>query len=314
MKFVLDLNALTLPDLFDALVSDKSLVQLIRAARDEDLGSAGDITSASVIEPAQRGRAVLAARRRGVVCGQHHAGPIISAFDADLMVEWRTFDGDCCDAGGVIAILEGCLRDLLAIERTLLNFVARLSGIATLSSRYVNAVAGARAVICDTRKTTPGWRGLEKYAVRCGGGTLHRVGLFDAALYKDNHLAAIGGDDLPRALSRAIASVRTSHPVRFVEVEVDSLARLEQVLSIKPGLIDIVLLDNMEPEDIRRAVAIRGHSGAPVQLEASGGVTLDNVRAIAETGVDRISVGAMTHSAPALDVGLDLEAGRPDAR
>lgn len=312
MKIVLDRNALTLPELFDDLVQRASLEQLIRCAHDEDLGRAGDITSASVIDAGQRGRAVLVARQNGVFCGQYLFGPLLSAFESDVLIQTRRFDGDGCQTGDVIATLDGRLRDLLAIERTLLNFVSHLSGIATLTRRYVEAVKGNRAVICDTRKTTPGWRGLEKYAVRCGGGTLHRAGLFDAALYKDNHLAAIAPTDLKGALSQAITKVRSEHAVQFVEVEVDSLELLEQVLSIERGLIDIVLLDNMDPSTIVKAIALRERARNTIAFEASGGITLANVRSFAETGVERISIGAITHSAPALDLALDLDSERTE--
>jgi len=309
---MIDLNALQLPDLFPALVSDRDLARLLNAARDEDLGSGGDVTSESIIDPCRSGRAILAARGEGVVCGQHLPAPLVAAFNAEVRTEWRILDGGWCARGAIVAVLQGRMRDLLAIERTLLNLVTHLSGIATLTYRFVRAIAGTKAVICDTRKTTPGLRGLEKYAVRCGGGALHRIGLYDAALYKDNHLAALDPAHLAGTLAAAIRKVRAGDRVRFVEVEVDSIAMLEQVLSIEAGLIDMVLLDNMPVAVLEEAVAVRNRRAPQVQLEASGGVTLENVRAIAETGVDRISVGSLTHSAPALDLGLDLEAGRPD--
>ena len=172
----------------------------------------------------------------------------------------------------------------------------------------MEAVAGTGAVICDTRKTTPGWRPLEKYAVRCGGGTLHRLSLADAALYKDNHLAGLPPGRWAQTLATAIRSVRSEHELRFVEVEVDTTEQLEAVFDLPAGLVDIALLDNMTPETLRAMVARRDAAAPHLQLEASGGVTLDTVRTIAESGVDRISVGALTHSATSLDVGLEAEA------
>jgi nicotinate-nucleotide pyrophosphorylase (carboxylating) len=204
--------------------------------------------------------------------------------------------------------VSGSLRHMLAIERTLLNIVGRLSGIATLTRQYVESITGTKAVICDTRKTTPGMRNLEKYAVRCGGGTLHRIGLYDAALYKDNHLALIPAAQLAETVAVAAKQARTRNDVRFVEVEVDSLKQFHELLRIEPGVIDIVLLDNMSPSNMREAVKIRDTANPALQLEASGGVNLETVRAIAESGVDRISVGALTHSVTCLDVGLDVRA------
>ncbi|NNM24755.1 MAG: carboxylating nicotinate-nucleotide diphosphorylase, partial [Phycisphaerales bacterium] len=209
-------------------------------------------------------------------------------------------------AGETIARMDGSIAVILAAERTVLNLLGRLSGIATLTRRFVDAVAGETAVVCGTRKTTPGWRGLEKYAVRCGGGTLHRIGLYDAALYKDNHLARLGPNPGP-ALAAAIASVRREHPLRFVQVEADTLDQVRTILQFEPGLVDLVLLDNMADAELSASVALRAELAPTILLEASGGVTLARVRAVAATGVDRISVGAVTHSAPALDIGLDLE-------
>ncbi len=192
------------------------------------------------------------------------------------------------------------MRELLAGERTALNFLQHLSGIATLTQKYVDAVAGFPCQILDTRKTTPGWRVLEKYAVRCGGGHNHRMGLYHAILIKDNHLAALGGG--PGAIRKALGLVRQRLGSSFpVEIEVDDLEQLNMALTCKP---DMVLLDNMNVTDLQEAVQLRNALAPEVKLEASGGVTLDNVRAIAETGVERISVGALTHSAPALDIAL----------
>ncbi len=210
-------------------------------------------------------------------------------------------DGDCVVSGDEIASVAGPMRAILAMERTALNFLQRLSGVATLTARFVAEVAGTGAVILDTRKTTPGWRALEKYAVRCGGGRNHRLGLYDAVLIKDNHLAWLAHQGDP--IVSAIASARAhAPPGTVVEVEVDSLDQLDRALECRP---DVILVDNFGPDSLAEAVRRRDALAPGVLLEASGGVTLQSVRALAETGVDRISVGALTHSAPALDVGLD---------
>jgi nicotinate-nucleotide pyrophosphorylase (carboxylating) len=211
--------------------------------------------------------------------------------------------------------VRGPLRSLLSAERVMLNFLQRLSGIATLTHRYVRRVEGTGAKILDTRKTTPGWRALEKYAVKCGGGMNHRIGLFDGVLVKDNHLSSIAAKEIVSFLAGVVARSRAEDPKRFVEVEVDTLDQLREVLKVDG--IDAILLDNMDCPKMEQAVEMRNRAFATnpmqtekkskVQLEASGGVTLDTVRTIAMTGVDRISVGAITHSAPALDIGLDIE-------
>jgi nicotinate-nucleotide pyrophosphorylase (carboxylating) len=228
-----------------------------------------------------------------------------------LDVRWQALlaDGDAVASGEAIARLEGSARDLLTGERVLLNFVGQLSGIATLTRQYIEAIRGTAASIYDTRKTTPGWRRLEKYAVRCGGGTNHRTGLFDAILIKDNHLAQSPARTPAEALMTARAFLRQQLAEReveamIVEIEVDSLAQFAQVLPHAP---DIILLDNMTNEQLRAAVEQRNQSALAVQLEASGGVNLSTVRGIAETGVERFSVGALTHSAACLDVGLDWQ-------
>jgi nicotinate-nucleotide pyrophosphorylase (carboxylating) len=302
---MLDLNALPLPDLFAVLTADSSLRRVLDAAFAEDLGEAGDITSESIIAAGQRAKAVLATRREGVVAGLEVVKQIAEerGFDCGMLLS----DGDRVNAGAVLARLEGDLRTLLRTERVMLNILGRLCGIATLTRRYADAISGTKAQICDTRKTTPGLRSLEKYAVRSGGGTLHRIGLFDAALYKDNHLAGIAANDLAAKLSDAIRSVRERHQVRFVQVEVDTLEQLEVLLNMDRGLVDMVLLDNMSNEQLRDAVTRRDAKAPHVLLECSGGVTLERVRSIAATGVDRISVGALTHGATWLDIGMDIE-------
>ena len=303
---MLDLNSLPLPRLFADLTADGCLDRLVDAALDEDLRDAGDVTSDSIIDPALTAEAMVVARSAGVAaglaCGQRICGE-------HVRFESIVKDGDAFGTRTTLAKLNGPLRHVLGIERTLLNIIGRLSGIATLTRCYVDAIKGCGgAVICDTRKTTPGMRNLEKYAVRCGGGTLHRIGLHDAALYKDNHLALIPPEQLAETVKAAAIAARRDHDLRFVEVEVDSLEQLKRLLTIEPGVIDIVLLDNMSPPTMREAVKMRNAANASLQLEASGGVNLETVCAIAESGVDRISVGALTHSVTCLDVGLDIRA------
>lgn len=302
-----DLNALPLDQLYSTLVRGDSLSTLLELAKLEDLGDEGDITSNSIIHANQNAIAGVIARDIGVIAGQAVVEDIISTFEASVTYSTAVQDGDKVEVGTELGKLDGNLRDILAIERTLLNLLGRLCGIATLTRSYVQAILGAHAVICETRKTTPGLRTLEKYAVRCGGGTLHRIGLYDAVLIKDNHIAHIGNDKLTVELNEAARNARNNHQLRFVEVEVDSLEQLKQACACEKGLIDMVLLDNMPPEVLVEAVSMRNMSAEDIQLEASGGVTLDNVREIAETGVDRISIGALTHSAVSLDIGLDIE-------
>lgn len=300
---MLDLNSLPLPRLFAELTADGCLDRLIDAAFDEDLRDIGDVTSDSIIDSALTTEAFVVARKEGVAAGLACCGKICGEH---LRFEWNVQDGESIGARATLARLNGPLRHILAVERTLLNIVGRLSGIAALTRRYVQAIKGTNAVVCDTRKTTPGMRNLEKYAVRCGGGTLHRIGLYDAALYKDNHLALIPPEQLAETVRVAAIEARRRVDLRFVEVEVDSLDQFRNLLTIEPGVIDIVLLDNMPPPMMREAVKLRDTANTSLQLEASGGVNLETVRAIAESGVDRISVGALTHSVTCLDVGLDI--------
>ncbi|NBC10584.1 MAG: carboxylating nicotinate-nucleotide diphosphorylase [Planctomycetes bacterium] len=280
---------------------------------DEDLGRRRhDVTSEALLDRRAPGRAAVVARQGGTLCGAVLIREVILHASARVEVDLRRGDGEALQAGDIIAVLTGPLRDVLRVERTLLNYLTHLSGVATLTTRYVQAVVGTKADICDTRKTLPGLRWLQKYAVRCGGGTTHRIGLYDAVLIKDNHIAHIPPDELADRITDAVAHAKHRHllkhrspPIKFFEVEVDTLEQLARVLAAP---IDIVLLDNMPPDVLRQAVAMRDRQAPKVQLEASGGVNLDTVRAIAEAGVDRISVGALTHSAPALDMGLDIEA------
>ncbi|MEY4240392.1 MAG: hypothetical protein RJA14_88, partial [Pseudomonadota bacterium] len=251
-------------------------------------------TAQACIPEGARMRAVFAARKPGVLAGIDCVRLAVLAMDPDASVDLKLRDGDAFEAGAVLAEVEADARAFLAAERTALNLLGRLCGIATLTQAYVAAVAGTKARIADTRKTTPGLRALEKHAVLCGGGVNHRFGLDDAILIKDNHVAVCGG--VGEAVRRARAAV--GHLMK-VEVEVDSLDQLDEALAAGP---DVVMLDNFTLPMLREAVA---RSAGRVTLEASGGVNLETVRGIAETGVDVISVGALTHSAPALDVGLD---------
>lgn len=277
---------------------------LIELALAEDLATLGDLTSQAVLPAELHGQAVFVARVAGVIAGLKAVELVLQAVDARLQWQGLVEDGSTVPAGQRLAVVSGPLRGLLTAERTALNFVQRLSGIATLTRRYVDAVAGLPCRILDTRKTTPGWRLLEKYAVRCGGGHNHRFGLYDGILIKDNHLAPFGSG--PSAIVQAVQAARAALAARSLlcplEIEVDHLEQLDAALGCGP---DIVLLDNMTPEQLRAAVRRRNERAPRVQLEASGGVTLATVRAIAETGVERISVGALTHSAAALDIGLD---------
>jgi nicotinate-nucleotide pyrophosphorylase (carboxylating) len=273
---------------------DLLIAPVIRAALAEDLGRAGDVTAQATIPADARFSAVFAARKAGVICGLACVRLTIAELDPAAEVRLMAADGDKVAAGAKLAWVEGNARALLSAERTALNLLGRLSGIATLTRAYVDAVSGTGARIVDTRKTTPGLRALEKYAVRCGGGVNHRFGLDDAILIKDNHVAACGS--VGEAVRRAKAAA--GHLTK-VEVEVDSLAQLDEALAERP---DVVMLDNFSLEDLREAV--RRASGKVV-LEASGGITLETVRGVAETGVDVISVGALTHSVSVLDIGLD---------
>ncbi|MFP3921848.1 MAG: carboxylating nicotinate-nucleotide diphosphorylase [Dichotomicrobium sp.] len=264
----------------------------------EDHGLAGDITSAATIPADQTSDARLAAREDGIVAGLGIARAAFRALDPGVGFEARVADGETVEAGAVLAELTGNTRALLGAERVALNFLGRLSGIATLTARYVEAVAGTRTKITCTRKTTPGLRALEKYAVRAGGGVNHRFGLFDAVLIKDNHIAAAGGIAAAVERARAVAG----HMVR-IEVEVDTLDQLDAALALG---VDVVLLDNMTNAELREAVT---RAKGAALLEASGGVSLETVGAIAATGVDLISVGALTHSPACLDVALDFSPG-----
>jgi nicotinate-nucleotide pyrophosphorylase (carboxylating) len=275
---------------------------LIELAVREDLGVTGDRTTTALVPPDRVGSAAFVARSPGILAGLPAAALVANVFDPTLHFHALHVDGEAIQRGQRIATIQGSMRSILMAERTMLNFMQRLSGVATLTKRYVDAVAGLPVAILDTRKTTPGWRLLEKYAVRMGGGRNHRVGLYDGILIKDNHLAALAGE--PDPIATAIQRARAAAPDLLLEIEVESFEQFVRALAFVP---DIVLLDNMTREELRACVDQRRADAVPVQLEASGGVTLATIRGIAETGVDRISVGALTHSAVALDIALDCE-------
>jgi nicotinate-nucleotide pyrophosphorylase (carboxylating) len=270
----------------------------VRAALAEDVGS-GDVTTQATVPENAMARAAMVARQEMVVCGLQFAEAAFQQLERAMGVEWLIQDGIRVQPKTALLHIKGPARALLTAERVALNFVQRLSGVATLSARFVEAVGGTGTVILDTRKTTPGWRELEKYAVRCGGAQNHRFGLWDMVLIKDNHLAALR-DAKPNAIAAAVQRAREKFPTLKIEVEADTLEQVEQAVAVGA---DIVLLDNMSLDELRSAVQL---AQGRARLEASGGVNLQTVRAIAETGVDYISVGGMTHSAPAVDIGLDF--------
>ena len=273
--------------------------ELLNRCVDEDGGCEGDVTSRSIIQSEASGRFAVNVRGEGVIAGLEPLSRGIDVFgDLSMTI--------CCQEGEVvqdatIAHLEGKIQTVLLAERTILNVLGHACGIATTTKLYVKAIAETECVVCDTRKTTPGLRLLDKYAVACGGGTPHRIGLHDAALYKDNHLAGL--DDPRGALQDAIKIVRQDQSLKFVEVEVDSLQQLEEVLVLD---VDFVLLDNFSIEQLQQAVEMRNNSAKQPSLEASGGITIETVFDIAQTGVDRVAIGALTHQAPWLDIGLDV--------
>lgn len=269
--------------------------ELIKKALEEDLAGGEDITSVATVSGDEKIVADFVARKNGVVAGVLMAKAVLEEVglsDIRVMVE----DGSEVKPGTVLMSVRGDTRAILLAERTALNFYSHLSGIATLTSIWVKEVAGTSCKVRDTRKTTPGYRELEKYAVRVGGGTNHRISLSDAALIKDNHIAAAGG------VSEAFRKVRSKFPTAEIEIEVDTLEQLKEVAPENP---DLVLLDNMTPAECKEAVAL---VGGKIKLEASGGISLENAKAYAESGVDYLAIGALTHSAPVFDIGLDLRA------
>jgi nicotinate-nucleotide pyrophosphorylase (carboxylating) len=284
------------PTLYPLLYEDT-----VRRALQEDLGRAGDLTSDAVIPRSTTASALLVARRAGSIAGLEVAGSAFRLLDSGVLFRPQAADGDTVEAGTVLAEVAGPARSLLSAERTALNFLGHLSGIATTTRGIVDAVAGSGAQVVCTRKTTPGLRALEKHAVRCGGGANHRFGLDDAVMIKDNHRQLAG------SLEEAVERVRrrVGHLVK-IEVEVDTLEQLDRALGLA---VDVVLLDNMTPATLRQAVERIRSAGGGVISEASGGITPDTAAEIAATGVDLLSVGWITHSAPSLDVALDVEVG-----
>jgi nicotinate-nucleotide pyrophosphorylase (carboxylating) len=280
-------------------LSEPVLAALVAHALEEDLGS-GDVTTDLLVPRSATAAADLVARAPGVACGLDVARAAFLALDPDLAVELHARDGDSVSAGDRLLSVRGSARAILSAERVALNYVGRLSGIASLTRRFVDAVDGTGARIVDTRKTTPGLRRLEKYAVRCGGGHNHRFGLSDGFMLKDNHRAALAREGLALPDAVRAARSRMGHGVA-VTIEVDEIGQIDEALDAGA---DTLLLDNMTPEELARAVRqVDGRA----RTEASGGITLDSVRAAAESGVDLISIGALTHSAPALDVALDID-------
>lgn len=324
MSYV-NINGLSLPDLYQRLNRHGLVQRLFELAWAEDMGSEidggpeegldapypGDITSDACIDIEASVSAAVRTRKAGVVAGLAALPDLIDLFCGDVRWSMHATDGERVQPGQTLLTLEGNAIEVLRLERTMLNLIGRLSGVATLTATYVEAMkrAGAtRAKLYDTRKTTPGLRVLEKYAVRCGGGYCHRIGLFDAMLVKDNHLADVSVAELPASIAKSVERARSlaGRAMSFVQVEVDSLDQLRALCTLPAGVIDIVLLDNMSPAQLREAVGIRDASAKHLELEASGGVNLDTIASIAATGVNRISVGALTHSAVQLDVGLDF--------
>jgi len=289
--------------LTDGGLDPDAVAAVVRAAVAEDLLGGVDVTSVATIPADHRSTATFGARQPGVIAGLPVAAAVIEAVCGDTASEFRATvpDGSRVEAGTEVAEVTAPTRLLLTAERTALNLLCHLSGVATATRRWADALEGTTAVIRDTRKTTPGLRSLEKYAVRCGGGSNHRMGLSDMALVKDNHVAAAGG------VTEAYRRVRELVATIPVEIEVDSLDGLREAIAAGA---DEVLIDNFRPEEMRAAVRLRDELGPAVRIEASGGLSVDSARTVAETGVDFIAVGELTHSARVLDIGLDLRAVR----
>ena len=283
----------------EELIPIKWCEDLVRRCLEEDGVVQKDVTSTSIIDSEANGCFEFRSRGQGVVAGLlvlTQASHVLG----DLSLHPNYEDGDCVE--GSIATLEGNLRSILAAERTMLNILGHASGVATQTAKFVDALRGTNCDVCDTRKTTPGLRMLDKYAVGCGGGTPHRIGLHDGALFKDNHISKVPIDELESRLGKAIELARDDQGVKFVEVEVDTLKQFEVVLQLP---VDIILLDNMSPTMLREAVAMQREAVHHPLLEASGGITIETALEIAQTGVDRIAVGGLVHRSHWLDIGLD---------
>jgi nicotinate-nucleotide pyrophosphorylase (carboxylating) len=280
-------------------LSAEEIRRAVELALEEDIGS-GDVTTMATVPPCRQAAAAMVAREALVVAGIGLAVAAFRQLSPEVNVVSQAQDGQHMTAGEVLLKISGPARALLSAERVALNFVQRLSGVATLTAQFVQTIKGTRARILDTRKTTPGWRRLEKYAVSCGGGRNHRIGLYDMVLIKDNHLAALASESSD-PIKTAVERARAQYPQLKVEVEADTLEQVDQALNAKA---DFILLDNMNPVQLRLAVQ---KCNGRAQTEASGGINLASVRTVAEAGVDFISVGALTHSAKAVDIGLDFE-------
>lgn len=298
-----------------ALPINDAVTRLLAIAAEEDLGPGGrpgDVTTQCCIPPSRWADGIMVAKEPGIASGVFSLGQVMIIFAQNCQVSFNVQDGERVRAGQRIATLTGPMYQVLRAERTMLNLLGRMSGIATRTAEFVKAIEGTGVKLLDTRKTTPGWRALEKYAVRCGGGHCHRIGLHDAVLFKDNHIFGVPPRDLPGWVTAAVDKARRTADIegsglRFVELEVDSLEQLEPILAAGGCGVDIILLDNMDCTTMRRAVEMRAKHKTTVEFEASGGVTLQNIRAIAETGVERISVGGLTHHAVSLDVSMDIQ-------
>ncbi|MFO0834001.1 MAG: carboxylating nicotinate-nucleotide diphosphorylase [Phycisphaerales bacterium] len=311
-----DLNSLPLPDLYRELASRRVaggpsfVCRLLELARDEDLGEQGDVTTRVFAQHGAQSSCEIVARSHAVVAGLEIIPEVLSLMGGGTF-RAAARDGDRVQPRQPLGRLDGDSRAILAAERPILNLLGRLSGVATRTAHFVATMGdGVRSKLFDTRKTTPGLRVLEKYAVRCGGGMCHRMGLHDAVLLKDNHLAGVSSADLGRFVTDAAARARANCSISFFEVEVDRLDQFESILAAQRGAsasakVDIVLLDNMGPDMLAQAVAMRDKSGLSIELEASGGVREDTIRALALSGVDRISAGTLTHGATWVDFGLD---------
>ncbi len=312
----IDLNTLTLPELYEHYARTGLVRRLFELMRDEDLGvepPAGDITALASASAWRSGdkrlRTTVRARQAGTLAGAQAVPDLLVVFAPGVRYTPRAQDGQTIAMGEAIAELEGPATQMHVVERPLLNLVGRLSGVASRTARFVSAIEqGAPGTACrllDTRKTTPGLRVLEKYAVRCGGGFNHRAGLFDAVLVKDNHIARLSPAELTDHATRLAECARADRSLRFVEFESDTLEQLRALLAVRTGLIDVVMLDNYTDDDLREAVRLRNELQPGVVLEASGGIDLETIGRVAQTGVDCISSGSLTHGATWIDFGLD---------
>ncbi|MEO1535266.1 MAG: carboxylating nicotinate-nucleotide diphosphorylase [Planctomycetota bacterium] len=300
-----DPNTLSLAELYTHLAESGLVRRLLELARDEDLGpDLRDIT-AELVEDAAETTATVRSRKPAVLAGLACVPDLLDVFGANLKAAMLAADGQHLAPDDDVLTLTGPLAEIVRVERTLLNLIGRLSGIATRVRAFADRIPET-CTLLDTRKTTPGLRMLEKYAVRCGGGHLHRLGLHDAVLVKDNHIAHLSTDELTAFAERAALQGRAAG-AHFIEIEVDTLDQLRAILAAHPDAVHFVLLDNMTNDDLRAAVAMRDGAGSPIKLEASGGVSLDAIADIAAAGVDRVSVGSLTHQARSIDFGLDID-------